>query len=599
VQTPDVLSAYGPGASVALNYSGGTGGAAGIQYDGSAGGGRVVMFGFPFETITDAARRNQYMADILAFLGQPPATNLPPSLLSHPEAQFVIQGSNATLTVVASGTAPLAYQWQFNDAPLAGATASSFTRTNAQPVHSGNYQVVVSNAFGRATSQVALVQVMLPPLQTLFADNFDVNTAANWTVNRSSADCRVAFNYNYAPYGIPPAPNATNGTTRGVKFEANVSQGVAAAINISPTGRSFSGDYRLHCDLWLNANGPFPAGGTGSTQHGTAGLGTAGDRVQWTGPGSTADGFWFAVDGEGQASDTSTTALNDFEAFRGTSRQAADSGVFAAGTASNARGNGHPYYAATFPGGQTAPAAQAQSGALAVGTVGFAWRDVIVSKTGSTVEWFIDGLKIATLNSANFTAGNIFIGLWDSFNSLSDNTNLSFALFDNVRVERFVTNVPPFITGQPQPLAVGAGSNATFRVTAGGTAPLAYQWRHNGTNLAGATLSSYTRAQVTTADAGNYSVLITNPAGSVTSAEARLTVLEPRPLRFERISLLPDQRPWLQMSGEPGVYALETSPQLTAWTVRAYLTNVADAFEFVDEPLTNAPRRFYRLVPAS
>ena len=236
-----------------------------------------------------------------------------------------------------------------------------------------------------ATSQVALLQVMLPPaVQAVWLDNFDANTAANWVMNRSSTDCRVTFNYNYATYGIPSAPNSTNGTTRGVKFEANVSLTNAAAINISPTGQSFGGDYRLHFDLWLNANGPFPAGGNGSTQHGTAGVGTAGNKVQWTGTGTTADGFWFAADNEGQASDTSTTAMNDFGAFTSTTYHSAASGVYAAGTASDARGNLNSYYASTFPGGQTAPAAQAQSGALAVGTIGFAWRDVIISKTGST-----------------------------------------------------------------------------------------------------------------------------------------------------------------------------------------------------------------------
>jgi len=88
-----------------------------------------------------------------------------------------------------------------------------------------------------------------------------------------------------------------------VKLEANVSLGVAAAINLSPVGRSFGGDYRLRFDLWMNQNGPFPAGGTGSTQHGTAGVGTAGNKVQWTGSGSTDDGYWFAVDGEGGASE--------------------------------------------------------------------------------------------------------------------------------------------------------------------------------------------------------------------------------------------------------------------------------------------------------
>ena len=67
VKSPDVLTPFGAGASAALNYLGNPSGAAAIQYDGSAGGGKVVYFGFPFETITSVALRQQYMADILTF----------------------------------------------------------------------------------------------------------------------------------------------------------------------------------------------------------------------------------------------------------------------------------------------------------------------------------------------------------------------------------------------------------------------------------------------------------------------------------------------------------------------------------------------------
>ncbi|OQC26763.1 MAG: Xanthan lyase precursor [Verrucomicrobia bacterium ADurb.Bin063] len=596
VQTPDVITPYGTGAAVAMNYA--AGGAAAVQYDGSAGGGRTVLFGFPFETITSATRRNQYMADVLNFLSAPPATNMAPIILPPPAGQLVVQGADAVLSVAAAGTAPLAYQWRFNGADLAGATQSSLTRNSAQPAHSGYYQVVVSNAFGTVTSPAALLEIMLPPLQTLFLDDFDSNTAANWVVNRSSPDCRVTFNYNYAPYGIPAAPNSANGSTRGVKFEANVSLGVAAAINISPVGQSFSGDYQLRFDLWMNQNGPFPAGGNGSTQHGTAGIGTAGNRVQWTGAGSTADGYWFAADGEGQASDTSTTAINDFGAFTGTTHHSAASGVYAAGTASNARGNGNSYYAATFPGGQTAPAVQAQSGALAVGTIGFAWRDVIISKTGTTVDWSIDGLKIATIPGASFTSSNIFIGLWDFFDSLSDSTNLSFAMFDNVRVERFVTNIPPYLTAQPQGLTVVQGGQATFGVDAGGTAPLAYQWRQNGTNIAGATASSYTRMNLAPSDAGNYSVLVTNAVGTVTSLNAVLTVTPLTPPLLTQPNWLADGRFQLFLTGDPGAYALYTSTNLFDWSFARFVTNTGATVEIVDDAATNYPQRFYRIAPA-
>ncbi len=600
VPSPDVLLPIGAGTSIALNYSGDTGGAAAIQYDGSAGGGRVVCFGFPFETITSATRRNEYMASILAFLSTPPATNVPPSILTSPQSVNVVIGSNTTLTVVASGTAPLNYQWRFNGEDLAGATSSSFSRNNAQPVHSGQYQVVVSNAFGTITSQVALLVVTLPPaIEVLFADDFDVNTSANWVTNRSTTDTRVTFNYNHAPDGVPSAPNVTGGTTRGVKFEANLTAGVAAAISISPVGQSFTGDYWLRFDAWINANGPFPLGGNGSTEHLTAGVGTAGNRVQWTGAGSTADGHWFAVDGEGQASDTSTTALNDFGAFSGTVYHSANSGGYAAGTASNSRGNGNTYYHGAFPGGQTAPALQQvnhpqQTGALAAGTVGFAWRDVLISKTGNTVEWFLDGLKIATISNATFTASNVFIGYWDSFNSLSDNPALSFGLVDNVRVERYVTNAPPYITRQPQGVSVPQGSHVTFTAVAGGTAPLAYQWRINGTNLPGATAGSFTRNNVQLAEAGHYSVLVTNVAGLVTSSTALLTVTVPQPLRFQSVTLLENDELRLRISSDPGMVAIQWSSNLMHWETLTNLAHPGGTIEFANPVAIGTPQRFYR-----
>lgn len=66
VQYPDVLAASA-GSTAALNYSGGTGGIAALQY--SSGNTRVVTMGFPFETITTAAKRNTIMAGVLGYFG--------------------------------------------------------------------------------------------------------------------------------------------------------------------------------------------------------------------------------------------------------------------------------------------------------------------------------------------------------------------------------------------------------------------------------------------------------------------------------------------------------------------------------------------------
>ncbi len=272
--------------------------------------------------------------------------------------------------------------------------------------------------------------------QELFSDNFDTDTSANWSIYTSQADTAVVFAYDYSADGIPAAPHSS-GTTLGVKFTANMVAGQspeAAGLNIVPKGQNFSGDYVLKFDLWINANGPFPAGGTGSTEFASAGIGLAGDgALLWHGAAPAGVG-WFAVSGEGGAS-------QDFRAYVGTTMQGEGPVYFANG--SPERDNSHPYYATTFPGGQTPPASQTaahpqQTGALNVGTVGFAWRQVEISKVGDEVVWSIDGLPIAKLTgSGNGISlnGNISVGYFDPFNSVSDNPALSFGIVDNVRVE--------------------------------------------------------------------------------------------------------------------------------------------------------------------
>ncbi len=86
----------------------------------------------------------------------------------------------------------------------------------------------------------------------------------------------------------------------------------------------------------------------------------------------------------------------------------------------------------------------------------------------------------------------------------------------------------PTITNQPQNLTVVAGVEATFNVGAAGTGPLFYQWRFNGTNLTAASNSSYTVSSAQTGNAGNYSVVVSNAVGSVTSSNAALIVIAPQ-----------------------------------------------------------------------
>ena len=184
--------------------------------------------------------------------------------------------------------------------------------------------------------------------------------------------------------------------------------------------------------MWINANGPFPAGGTGSTEFITAGVGTTGFNIQKS--AGTSDGTWFAVDGEGQSG-------IDYRVYRGTALEGPTSTVYAAPNSPIAsRTADNPYYQSTFP-GESPPALQQanyplqQVGTLKPGTVGFAWRDVAISKEGTTVTWSIDGLTVATVPNATISGDNVFVGYWDVFASVSDNPAMSFGLIDNLRVD--------------------------------------------------------------------------------------------------------------------------------------------------------------------
>jgi hypothetical protein len=78
-------------------------------------------------------------------------------ITSQPTNQIVDVGSPVTFTVAATSGASLAYQWRFNDANLAGQTASSLVLASAQSTDAGNYSVVVSYAIGSVTSRVAVL----------------------------------------------------------------------------------------------------------------------------------------------------------------------------------------------------------------------------------------------------------------------------------------------------------------------------------------------------------------------------------------------------------------------------------------------------------
>lgn len=275
---------------------------------------------------------------------------------------------------------------------------------------------------------------------TLWTQNFESDTTANWTVNTLGTGSDANFFFDYSTLGIPKAPRsgASDGT-HGLRLRANqygLGGTFPGGVSVSPAGLSFSGDFILRFDMWLNFNGPAPGGGSGSTQVSGAGIGTAGSSAQIA--GGTVDSIFFGATGEGGSS-------VDYRAYAPAAQTGYGdtSGVFAAGSTTGVRNNTHAYYAGF--GGVSAPAAQValypqQTGATATGALGWAWRDVEIAKLGNTVTWTVDGLLIATVDTtAAGTLGgnNILFNHYDINATTSTDTNspaLLFGLFDNVEV---------------------------------------------------------------------------------------------------------------------------------------------------------------------
>ncbi|MES2693282.1 MAG: PKD domain-containing protein, partial [Verrucomicrobiota bacterium] len=98
---------------------------------------------------------------------------------------------------------------------------------------------------------------------------------------------------------------------------------------------------------------------------------------------------------------------------------------------------------------------------------------------------------------------------------------------------RVLDPVPPSILTPPSDVVATIGGKAVFTVTASGPPPLAYQWHKNGTPIYGATASSYTINAVQLADAGSFTVQISNGVGMpILSNAATLTINRPPTASF-------------------------------------------------------------------
>src|SRR5439155_19305193 len=150
---------------------------------------------------------------------------------------------------------------------------------------------------------------------------------------------------------------------------------------------------------------------------------------------------------------------------------------------------------------------------------------------------------------------------------------------------------PPVIVIQPQNQAANQGSDATFSVTASGSEPLSYQWRFASTNVAGATATSYTRPNVQPGDAGNYSVAVTNSAGTALSSNAVLSLIVPAPVLVMQSSGLLQ---WQGLSNLTYRVQAKTNIDDTNWSTLGTASSPTTDISFTNQ--SGAPQQFFRVV---
>jgi hypothetical protein len=132
-----------------------------------------------------------------------------PAFVTQPQGTTVRAGTNYTLTVGASGTQPLVYQWLKNSNAIAGATSPTLALTNLQAADAAIYSAVVTNAFGRATSLGATLVVDSTPLILTQAVSVLVSPGATTNFNILADGPLLQYQWWHNSLKVSGATNST------------------------------------------------------------------------------------------------------------------------------------------------------------------------------------------------------------------------------------------------------------------------------------------------------------------------------------------------------------------------------------------------------
>jgi hypothetical protein len=455
-------------------------------------------------------------AGLVSKANSDPATSVAPSITAQPTSQTVTTGQTATFGVAASGTAPMTYQWKKSGAAISGATSSSYTTPATTSSDNGaQFAVTVTNTAGSVTSNAAILTVSataVAPSITTEPANETVTAGQTATFN-VAATGTAPLSYQWKKSGT--AISGATSSTYTTPATTSADSGAQFTVVVSNTAGSVTSSAAT---LTVNAAAVAPSittqpvsesVTTGQTAtFSVVAAGTAPLTYQWKKSGTAISG---AV-----ASSYTTPATTS-----------SDNGSQFTVTVTNSAGNVTSNAATlTVTASAVAPTITTQPVSKTVTAGQTATFSVVATGTAPlTYQWKKNGTAISGATSSSYTTPATTTADSGSQFTVVVTNAAGSATSNAATLTVNAAPVAPSITTQPVSVTVTAGQTATFSVVATGTAPLTYQWKKSGTVISGATASSYTTPATTSSDNGSqFTVVVTNAAGSATSNAATLTV---------------------------------------------------------------------------
>jgi hypothetical protein len=192
----------------------------------------------------------------------------------------------------------------------------------------------------------------------------------------------------------------------------------------------------------------------------------------------------------------------------------------------------------TVIGGSAGPTITTQPVAQSVPLGGSAMFTVVAAGSAPlTYQWRLNGVALTGASSASLAVSNLQSTHYGAYSVVVSNAAGS-VVSSSVQLSAPAAASAPAVTTPPVAQTVASGANVSFGVVASGTAPLTYQWKKDGQNIAGASGATLALTNVQSTAAGTYSVVVSNAAGAATSAGAALTLSAAPPAPVARLSNL-------------------------------------------------------------